>query len=248
MAWYLNPALSKFREEVNARWPNRARTSDGTIGDAAHQATSSDHNPDKDGSVDAWDMTAGPGVDVQAVIAAALRHEAIQYVIYNRRITSRSMSGGLGTWHPYTGSNPHTSHVHFNTRESHERSSKPWFTDTNTNSGGKDMAGLSDKQDKRLHAVQVEQRHVNRLWPVVAGKNHPDGSDQKLPLVEAIVEIREGVEAIREAVRALPTQTAEATLAKLGEAPVGETARVLVAVLGAERARELGAALTSGPA
>lgn len=124
--WYLNPALTRFRNEVNARWPDRDKRSDGTIGDAAHQATNSDHNPDTDGSVDAWDMDAGPGVDVQACIAAALKHESIQYVIYDRRITSRTW--GLGTWRPYTGSNPHDQHVHFNTRSSHERSARPWFT------------------------------------------------------------------------------------------------------------------------
>ena len=127
MAWYLNPALTRFRNEVNSRWPRRDKTSDGTIGDLAHQATNSDHNPDPDGSVDAWDMDVD-GVDVQKVIAVALKHESVQYVIHNRRITSRNQAGGLGTWHPYTGASPHTEHVHFNTRPSHERSTKPWFT------------------------------------------------------------------------------------------------------------------------
>jgi len=123
-AWFLNPALTRFRNEVNTRWPNRDKASDGTIGDTAHQGTSSDHNPDADGSVDAWDMD-DDGVDVAAVIAAALRHESIQYVIYNRKITSRSW--GLGVWRDYVGTSPHTEHVHFNTRPSHENSSKPWF-------------------------------------------------------------------------------------------------------------------------
>lgn len=124
MAWYLNKALTNFREEVNRRWPNRDKRSDGTIGDAAHQATSSDHNPDPDGSVDAWDMDVD-GVDVWECINAAIQHESIQYIIYNGRITSRSW--GLGNWRTYTGSNRHDKHVHFNTRESHENSDKPWF-------------------------------------------------------------------------------------------------------------------------
>jgi hypothetical protein len=56
MAWRLNTALTNFRAAVDRAYPNRDRTSDGTIGDAAHQASVSDHNPDPDGTVDAWDM------------------------------------------------------------------------------------------------------------------------------------------------------------------------------------------------
>ncbi|MEV4532296.1 hypothetical protein AB0J82_00520 [Asanoa sp. NPDC049518] len=151
MAWFLNPALTRFRNEVNARWPRRDKTSDGTIGDAAHQATDSDHNPDKDGSVDAWDMDVN-GVDVQKVIRAALAHESIQYVIYNRRITSRSW--GLGTWRPYTGTSPHTEHVHFNTRQSHERSTKPWFTEEDDMFEPRDRDALTSANYRALGLYQ----------------------------------------------------------------------------------------------
>lgn len=138
MAWYLNRALTNFRREVNARWPNRDKRSDGTIGDPDHQSRDSDHNPDRDGSVDAWDMDID-GVDVWACINAALAHDSIQYIIYNRKITSRSW--GLGTWRHYSGDNPHDKHVHYNTRSSHENSNKPWFTNSNE---GDDDVQLND--------------------------------------------------------------------------------------------------------
>lgn len=122
MAWYLNRALTNLRNEVNAQWPSRDKTSDGTIGDLLHQNTTSDHNPDRDGSVDAWDMDID-GVDVWKIINQFEKHEASRYWIYDRQIASRS-----NNWkrERYTGSNPHDKHVHFNTREGYEDSNKPW--------------------------------------------------------------------------------------------------------------------------
>ena len=45
MAYTLAPSLVHARAEVNAGWPGRDKTSDGWIGDTAHQSTGSDHNP-----------------------------------------------------------------------------------------------------------------------------------------------------------------------------------------------------------
>lgn len=163
--WHLVRSLDRFRAAVNARWPHRDKGSDGTIGDAEHQASSSDHNPDSDGSVDAWDMDVD-GVDVGACIGAALAHESIQYVIYNRRITSRSMAGGLGVWHPYTGPSPHTEHVHFNTRPSHETSSAPWNL-----GGGSFMSGLSDAEQQQLYTWVKDLNYL--IW---SGAQKADGS------------------------------------------------------------------------
>jgi hypothetical protein len=134
VAWYLNRALTGFRNAVNKAYPRRDKTSDGTIGDAAHQSGSSDHNEDPDGSVDAWDMDVevnGKGnayaADVEALKRVFEAHPSSKYWIHNDRISFRS-EGWKPRSYAYAGPkrNQHRQHVHFNTRESHEDSTALW--------------------------------------------------------------------------------------------------------------------------
>ena len=115
MSWHLAPALAQLRAEVNARWPKRSKRSDGTIGDAAHSARRSDHNPNSRRSVNAIDITAS-GIDTGALIAAAKRHPSVRYIIHRGKIMNRD----IGNFRPrrYTGSNPHTAHVHISIYQS----------------------------------------------------------------------------------------------------------------------------------
>jgi len=53
----LAPSLVNLRREIDLRWPDRMKTSDGWIGDPAHAQRSSDHNPDARGIVHALDVT-----------------------------------------------------------------------------------------------------------------------------------------------------------------------------------------------
>lgn len=133
MAWYLNPALTRFRNAVNAAYPNRDKTSDGTIGDEAHQAGSSDHNPDTDGSVDAWDMdvnlrTGNDAATLEHLKRVFQAHPASRYWIHNDQIARREY-GWRRDSYSYAGPNRnrHTQHVHWNTRESYENSTAQWI-------------------------------------------------------------------------------------------------------------------------
>lgn len=105
---YLAHNLDVLRTEINTRWPNKDHSSDGWIGDAAHQATASDHNPDSRGCVHAIDEDKD-GMDPNLVVARAIKHPTTSYVIYNRTIWERDRNFAA---HSYTGSDPHTSHVH----------------------------------------------------------------------------------------------------------------------------------------
>ena len=66
-SWILVPCLVKLRSEFNAIAPDRDKSSDGSIGDAAHQDSQSDHNPDETGNVpirDAYKVNEVHAIDV----------------------------------------------------------------------------------------------------------------------------------------------------------------------------------------
>lgn len=115
MAWHLAPALEQLRAEVNKKWPNRSKASDGTIGDASHSARTSDHNPNSRGSVNAMDITVS-GIDKGTLIAVAKRHPSVRYIISDRKIMNRDI--GNFRARAYSGSNPHTKHVHISLYQS----------------------------------------------------------------------------------------------------------------------------------
>lgn len=114
--------LKNLRAEIDARWPARDRTSDGWIGDAAHQARKSDHNPDQRGVVHAIDVDKD-GIDPHLLVRQAIRHTGVEYVIFDRTIWSRRHGFRARA---YTGGNPHTGHVHVSGRADAEGDLTPW--------------------------------------------------------------------------------------------------------------------------
>jgi lysozyme family protein len=107
-------SLDVLRAQIDAKYPNRSKLSDGWIGDTAHRARPSDHNPNAAGVVTALDITHDPahGVDTWALaeILRANKDPRIKYVISNGRIFSSVVSPWQ--WRPYTGANKHAHHIH----------------------------------------------------------------------------------------------------------------------------------------
>lgn len=129
---YLAPALVALREQINAFSPKRSKVSDGWIGNAAHTATKSDHNPLPGGLVLAVDITNDPpnevhcGVLVEALRAS--RDPRIAYIIYNHYMMRSYERPGIPawTWAPYTGPSPHDHHMHVSVTKAGASEVRPW--------------------------------------------------------------------------------------------------------------------------
>lgn len=108
--WRLAKALDKLRSQINALAPHRSKISDGGLGDQAHRARVSDHNPDNLGRVCAFDFTHDPvnGCDGNTLSQALINDPRVKYVIWKGRI----WKARTGKWEMYRGANPHNHHVH----------------------------------------------------------------------------------------------------------------------------------------
>ncbi len=120
------PCLLVLRDQINRRWPDRNKASDGIMGDASHQARDSDHNRG-----DAIDITHWPagGLDV-GVLAEELRRQMasyaqgrVLYLIFNARIVSAQANW---QWRKYGGANPHKNHLHLSIVPAKRTETRPW--------------------------------------------------------------------------------------------------------------------------
>lgn len=120
----LAKSLEVLRNQINKRYPNRDKSSDGTFPSPQHmkQNPRSDHNVG-----DALDITHDPehGVDA-GNIANQLRLSRdfrIKYIISNKRIAS---SKDNWAWRKYTGQNPHDHHFHVSVIHNVRDITTPW--------------------------------------------------------------------------------------------------------------------------
>jgi lysozyme family protein len=121
--WRVAGSLDRLLEQVNEIAPRRRKAADGAIGDAAHAASTSDHNPyviDSNGFgvVRARDFTHDPagGFDSYQFARSLAKSgdKRIRYLISNGEIWNPDVSPA---WRRYTGKNPHDHHAHVSVEE-----------------------------------------------------------------------------------------------------------------------------------
>lgn len=199
--WILVPCLVSLRGELNVLSPGRDKATDGSIGDAAHAAEPSDHNPDETGqgeqddadninevhAIDVDKDLRKPGWDATRVARTiADRHRRgldsrLEYIIWNRQIASRNTGWA---WVPYDGSNPHTDHIHFSSRYTSA-------AEANTSSWGlleeedDDFMGLFKDLDQfKAYMVSLVQNQV----PDAIMKGLADGGPIAAPLALVVAD------------------------------------------------------------
>jgi hypothetical protein len=143
VSWVLVAWAVSLRQAINTIAPTRDKASDGSIGDPAHAAGVSGHNPDDTPGTSAERQDADsipevraidvdsdlrqPGLTmlkvIQAILGSPTERARLIYIIYNEVIWSAS-----NDWQPrrYTGPNPHTQHAHFSGHPAADTNGSPW--------------------------------------------------------------------------------------------------------------------------
>lgn len=119
-----SPAAIAVLRQATALFPKRKKLSDGLLPSLAHQKASpnSDHNTGL-----AVDLTHDPdsGVDCSEIFEKLKEDKRVKYLIFNKKIWSKDKAR-LGN-RSYTGSNPHTKHLHISINDGHGDDTSPWF-------------------------------------------------------------------------------------------------------------------------
>jgi hypothetical protein len=118
------PAAIAVLRQATAIAPKRMKASDGLLPSAAHlkASPSSDHNTGL-----AVDLTHDPknGIDCELIFEKLKEDERVAYLIFNKKIWSRQRRKEGNR--KYSGSNPHTKHLHISINDSHANDTSPWF-------------------------------------------------------------------------------------------------------------------------
>ena len=119
-----SPAAVALLRQATAIAPKRMKASDGLLPSAAHLAASpdSDHNTGL-----AVDLTHDPenGIFCDVIFQELKKDPRVKYLIFNKRIWSKDRAGEGDRL--YTGSNPHTKHIHVSIFPSGANDTSNWF-------------------------------------------------------------------------------------------------------------------------
>jgi len=119
-----SPAAIAVLRQATALFPKRKKLSDGLLPSLAHRKASpnSDHNTGL-----AVDLTHDPdnGVDCAIIFEKLKEDERVSYLIFNKKIWSRQYAKSGNR--PYSGSNPHTRHLHISINADKANDTSPWF-------------------------------------------------------------------------------------------------------------------------
>lgn len=181
MSWYMAKSLDVLLGQLNAKAPKRSKVSDGGIGDAAHSARLSDHNPTASGQVCARDFTNDPagGLPGQwlADTLVASRDPRIKYVIFNHRIIDSRAGNNPWKWMPYSGTNAHEHHVHVSVfAGALGDNTAPWNLGAGTNGGGGSAPGRTNTEDlmaqgaKGTGQISIPVNGMRSLFCLIGGK------------------------------------------------------------------------------
>jgi hypothetical protein len=223
--WYLAASLVALRTEINRRWPGRDKRSDGALGDAAHSARESDHNPDYSagGVVRAVDVDKD-GIAVAELLAALRGDPRVSYVIWNHRM-QRSYSKTIGghtykpwEWAPYDGPNPHTGHVHVSIKHTRaaETDTSAWFKAADP----RELQLSASQFDQLMAEIRACRRDVRdyALWEVLYDL---ETADERMAAEAAFDAAREAGQSVTEAkvaaIRALQSLVTGIKDAKAGK-------------------------------
>lgn len=198
MGWVLTQNMVRLRTELNQLGPNRDRTTDGSVGDLAHQSSPSGHNPDLTGypewaDGDSLDEVRAIDVDkdgpwlygqsmekiVQHLVMRGRKGDPIPlaYIIYNRRIW-----GWFNGWatQTYNGDNPHDKHAHFSGDYSQKADNAGSFNYGIATLGKPEEGDLPVKQDEFNKLMTTWARSgEGREAIAVAVLAHDPGKDPK---------------------------------------------------------------------
>ena len=118
------PAAIAVLRQATALFPKRKKLSDGLLPSAAHQKANpnSDHNTGL-----AVDLTHDPknGVDCAVIFEKLKEDERVKYLIFNKKIWSRDKAKSGNR--VYSGTNPHSKHLHISINPDSANDTSPWF-------------------------------------------------------------------------------------------------------------------------